>query len=300
MNKLPIMTLIAVTTLCFQNAIAQTNAGNEAENLKLVALEALIAAPPDRAMPIVRKVLAGDHSTEVKERALFILSQIDTDEAQSTLLELAQQDGNALQAEAIRMVGIGGNEEALAGLTAVYQSGDSAAREAVLEAYLIAGDKAAVFDIAANAKNEEEFSVAVDMLGAMGAREELRQLSGTRGMSASLIDAYAISGDHDTLRAIAVDDSDAELQAKAIEALGIVGGDEVDRTLMDIYRNAGSQRAREAALHGLMISGHDAGLLELYRSATDATEKRELLEYLVLMDSDAIWEVIDSALAGDT
>ena len=39
-------------------------------------------------MPLVKKVLAGDNSDEVKERALFILSQIDTAEAHSMLLQL--------------------------------------------------------------------------------------------------------------------------------------------------------------------------------------------------------------------
>ena len=49
----------------------------------------------------------------------------------------------------------------------------------------------------------------------------------------------------------------------------------------------------------MLISGHDSGVLELYRGATDPVEKRQLLEYLVMMDSEAIYDVIDQALAGD-
>ena len=280
-------------------ALAQSEKPDDSENLKLTALEALIAAPPERAMPLVSKVLAGDHSTEVKKRALFILSQIDTSEAQSTLLAIAREDGSELQAEAIRMIGIGGDRDALQGLAEIHESGGPEAREAVLEAYMIAGDSAAVFEIAASADNEEGFSDAVDMLGAMGAREELRQLRGRTGLSAPLIDAYAISGDYETLREIALDGSDVDLQSQAIEALGIVGGDQVDVTLMEIYRGTDSEKVKESALQGMLISGYDRGVLELYQSATDANEKRELLEHLVMMDSDAVWDVIDSALAGE-
>ena len=39
-------------------------------------------------------------------------------------------------------------------------------------------------------------------------------------------------------------------------------------------------------------------LLELYRSSQDPVEKKELLEYLVMMGSDNVWDIIDSALDG--
>ena len=89
---------------------------DESEQLKIAALEALMSSPPDRALPLVAKVLAGDHSDEVKIRALFVLSQIDLPEAQTVLLDTARNGSGELRLEAIRMVGIGGNEEALAGL----------------------------------------------------------------------------------------------------------------------------------------------------------------------------------------
>lgn len=299
MNKLTKLTIIAAALLIPAFGFAQDDDPSDSDSLKIAALEALMSAPAERAMPLVSKVLAGNHSIEVKERALFILSQIDSEEAHATLLQFAREDTSELQAEAIRMIGIGGDKDTLASLGDIYQAGDRDVRDAVLEAYLIADDSQAVFEIAANADNEEDFSEAVDMLGAMGARDKLRELRSRTGMSETLIDAYAISGDYETLRELALDTSDTELQTKAIEAMGIVGGDRVDATLVEIYRGADSEEVREAALDGMLISGHDSGVLELYRSATDAKEKRELLEYLVIMDSDAIYDVIDEALAGD-
>ena len=291
MKKLAYILLIAACISA--NAYAQAD---DNEELKIAAMEALISAPPSRALPLASKALKGDHSNEVKERALFVLSQIDSAEAVKLIVVTAQQSSGELRLEAIRMIGIGGNGEALANLRTLYASGDKEVRDAVLEAYLIADDEEAVYELAVNAKDEDEFEAAVDMLGAMNARDQLRRLRETVGPSESLIEAYAVSGDAEALRGLATDSSDPVRQMQAIEALGIVGGDEADATLVAIYRDANNDDIREAALEGMLISGHDAGVLELYRSSQDTKEKTELLEYLVMMGSDDVWNLIESAL----
>ena len=55
------------------------------EELAIAALEGLMAQPSERALPILKKVLAGSQSTLVKRRALFVLSQIDGPEARDIL-----------------------------------------------------------------------------------------------------------------------------------------------------------------------------------------------------------------------
>lgn len=293
--------IFAVALLSVVGAGSATAQSSDDEELKLAALEALIAAPPERAYPIAAKVLQGNNSDELKEAALFILSQIDLPEAQSIIIETARTGDGDIQAEAIRMIGIGGNADSLAELQGLYDGGDEDVREAVLEAFLIADDEDAVYNIAvsaANAGNDDDFEDAVEMLGAMGAHDQLRRLRESTGISEPLIEAYQISGDTDSLRELAFDDSDVELQEAAIEALGIVGGDAVNTTLVEIYRRATSEEIREAALEGMLISGHDEGVLELYRSSDDAAEKRELLNFLVMMGSDDVWDIIDAALEG--
>jgi HEAT repeat protein len=271
-------------------------AQDDTEQLQQTALEALIMAPPERAMPIVQRVLAGDSSDELKERALFVLSQIDTPEAQTLLIESAKNSSGELQAEAIRMIGIGGNAETMSALTELYASGDANVREAVLEAYLIADDTAAVYNIARNTEDPQEFEEAVEMLAAMGAVEELRSLSDRPGMGDALIDAYMIAGDVESLELLAGDASDPARQVEAIEALGAAGGDEAGPKLLEIYRGTDSPDIREAALDGMMISGNDEVVLELFRETQDPAEKRQLLEMLVMMDSDAVWDIIDQTL----
>lgn len=275
------------------HASAQTD---EAENLKMSALEALISAPPERALPIVTKVLNGDSSAALKERALFVLGQIDLPEARTLLVETARTGDQNLRPEAIRMIGIGGHPEALAALADIYAAGDGDTRDAVLEAYLIADDTNAVYQLATNTQDPEEFEKAVDTLGAMGATEELRALRDRPGAAEVLIDAYAIAGDVETLSAMATDGSDPERQAQAIHGLGIAGGDDTGELLVGIYRDTQEPDVREAVREALLIADEDEAVLELFRASTDAAEKRELLKTLVIMDSDAVWDLVDATL----
>ena len=297
---LALLALLAMSSSLAQTGVLEPSpVADESELLKIAALEALMSAPPERALPLVTRVLNSNNTDEVKSRALFVLSQINLPEAQSALLDIARTGDGELRGEAVRMIGIGGNAEALAGLADMYSSGDEEIRDAILEAYMIAGDKDAVFQIAANASDAEEFEAAVEMLGIMGAQDDLRRLRESSGFSEILIDAFAISGDADTLRELALDGSDPETRTRAIEALGIVGGEEVNATLVEIYRSADSDEVKEAALDGMLISGHGQGVLELYRASDNVGEKRELLEALTIMRSDLVLDLIDEALADD-
>lgn len=276
---------------------------DEREALKIAAVEALITAPPERAMPLARKVVQGDYSDELKERALFVLSQIDEPEAQEIILSVARSGSGELRTEAVRMIGIGGNREAMAQLSALYAEGDEDLREAVLEAYIIADDEEGAYQAALSATDEESFAQAVEALGVIGAHDKLRQLRSEMTLSGSevseaLIQAYAIAGDEESLRAMALDSSDPESQLQAMEGLGIVGSDSADDTLVEIFKSSENRRVREAAMEGLLISGNDEKMLELYRASNDPGEKKMLLEYLVMMDSEAVWEIIDQALDG--
>jgi HEAT repeat protein len=272
---------------------------DDADELKIAALEALIAAPPERALPAVTRVLQGNNSDEVKESALFILSQIDTPEARSLLMQTARQASGELQEEAIQMIGVSGDPQALESLREIYASADMDVKESILEAFLIADETDAVLQIALEAKTDEELDAALEMLAAMDATEELRQVRAQVGVSEGLIEAYAVSGDFESLRELAMDTSDPEQQVNAIEAMGIVGGDDANASLVEIYRGADSEDVREAALDGMVISGYDEGVLELYRASTSNDEKRQLLEYLSVMGSDEIWDIIDATLEGN-
>lgn len=295
MKRVSVTIILGMLVIMPALAAAQNDA-EDREELKIVALEALMSAPPDRALPAVTKVLQGNDSDEVKEAALFILSQIDGPEASALLFDFARNAAGELQMEAIQMIGINGDDTALDGLDAIYADGDSDVREAVLEAYMIAGEDERVLEIAKTADNVDDFESAVQMLAAMGASEELRELKNSGQISEEMIHLFAISGDFETLKSIALDQSDPDAQVEAIGALGIVGSDEANQILMSMYRDSDDWDVKEAALEGLLISGYDSGVATLYREANDFEEKAELLEYLSIMGSDQVWDIVDEAL----
>jgi HEAT repeat protein len=268
------------------------------EELALAALEGLMAQPGERALPIIKRVLAGSQTTLVKQRALFVLSQIDSPEAKTILAQMSRSTDAELRGEAIRSIGIGGDPKAVDALLEVYKSGDSDVKREVLQAWLIAGRKDAVYQVALAAKTEDEANEAIRMLGVMGAVDELRKLGDRPNAGRGLLDAYAISGDLVSLRKIAEGGGEPSVRAEAVRKIGIIQGDASRAALRDIYSRSSDPEIREAALQGMLMAGDEQGVLALYRGAKTSDEKRMLLRHLSMMDGDAALQAIDAALEG--
>lgn len=268
------------------------------EELALAALEGLMAQPAERALPIIKKVLAGSQTTLVKQRALFVLSQIDSPEAKAILAQASRSSDAALRGEAIRSIGIGGDPKSLDALQEVYKAGNSDVKREVLQAWMIAGRKEAVYQAALNAKSEEEANEAIRMLGVMGAADELRKLGDRPNAASGLLDAYAISGDLASLRKIAEGSGEHSIRVEAVRKIGIIQSDAARAALRDIYSRSSDEEIKDAALQGMLMVGDEQGVLALYRSAKSSDEKRALLRYLAMMDGDAALQAIDAALEG--
>jgi HEAT repeat protein len=282
---------------------SRRRAPTEDEALALAAMEGLMSQSPQRALPVLKKVLTGTQSALVKERALFVLSQINEPEAQAILLETASTANSPLRREAIRNIGIGGNAKALAALQPLYAAGDSGVKAQVLEAWLIAGRKADVYQAALNAKSEADASNAIRTLSAMGAVEELRKLGELQKHGNSLLEAYAIAGDLTSLRKIADGPGDMSVRSvavrsEAIRRIGIIDTDAARTALRQIYTANTNAQLREAALHGLLVSNDEKGVLSLYKAAKSTDEKRTLLRTLSIMGGDTAIQAIDAALEG--
>ena len=266
------------------------------EELALAAMEGLMAQSPERALPIIKKVLAGSQTKLVKQRALFVLSQIDSPEAQDILVQTARSSDAAMRAEAIRSIGIGGNAKALDNLQAIYNAGGPDVKGEVMQAWLIAGHKEAVYQAALNAKTEDEANQAIRMLGVMGAAEELRKLGDKPNAASGLVEAYALSGDLPSLRKIVDGNGDHAVRVDAVRKIGLIDSDAARAALRELYSRSTDAEIRDAALQGMLIMGDEQGVLSLYKSAKTADEKRELLRTLSMMDGDAALEAIDAAL----
>jgi hypothetical protein len=266
------------------------------EELALAALEGLMAQPTERALPILKKVLAGSQTPLVKKRALFVLGQMNVPEARQILAQLSRSSDSELQGEAIRGIGIGGNPQALDSLMEVYKAGNQDVKKEVLQAWLIAGRKESVYQVAVDAKTEDEARHAIHMLGAMGASEELRKLGDRPKVASGLVHALAISGDLAGLRKIAESNNDRGVRIEAVRSIGIIHNEAARTALRDIYLGSDDRELKDAALHGMLIAGDEQGVLTLYRAAKSTDEKRMLMRTLGMMGGDAALQAIDTAL----
>jgi len=275
---------------------AAERAPNADEELALAAMEGLMAQPPERALPIIKKVLAGSQTPLVKQRALFVLSQIDSPEAREILAQMARSSDAAMRGEAIRSIGIGGDPKSLDSLLAIYNAGGPDVKEEVLQAWMIAGRKDLVYQAALKAKTEEEATKAIHMLAVMGATDELRKLGDKPNASRGLLDAYAMSGDLASLRKIAEGTGDRSLRIEAVRRIGMIASDEARAALRELYTRSTDAEFKEAALQGMLMADDEQGVLTLYRAAKTSDEKRALLRILTMMDGDAALQAIDAAL----
>ena len=266
------------------------------EELALAAMEGLMAQAPERALPIIKKVLAGPQTRLVKQRALFVLSQIDAPEAREILIQTARSSDAAMRGEAIRSIGIGGDPKTLDALMAIYNAGGPDVKGEVLQAWLIAGHKEAVYQVALNAKTEEEANQAIRLLGVMGGADELRKLGDKPNAASGLVEAYALSGDLASLRKIAEGSGDRAVRIDAIRKIGLIDSDAARAALRDIYSRNTDAEIKDAALQGMLIVGDEQGVLALYKVAKTTEEKRVLLRTLTTMDGDVALQAIDAAL----
>ena len=291
------LTLIAAGLLAAASLQAREPV-SERDQLALVALEGLMAAPAERALPLLQRTLAGSASTEVKQRALFVLSQVEDPAARTLLLQTARSGDAELRVEAIRSIGIGGDEASVGELQSIYRDGDAEIRSAVLQAWLIADRPDEVYQVAQDA-SDPGADEAISMLGAMGAQAQLRQLASSGRGSTSLVNALAVADDLDGLLAMARGNGQSELRLEAIRAIGIVDGAAAEQALQQLYQEASDDALREAALQGLLVADAEAAVLALYRQSNDPAHKRELLRTLTIMGGDEALEAIDAALRGE-
>ncbi len=147
------------------------------EEIKLLAIVSLINSDPERAIPLLDKILQGRNTPKLKERALFVLAQSRTPKAQEIVVRYAKGAGNPdLQAHAVEYLGLYGGKENAQTLADVYGStGDTTVKRNVLHSFMRSKDKDHLLAAAKSEKNDNLRIEAIHLLGNIGAVAELNQ-----------------------------------------------------------------------------------------------------------------------------
>jgi HEAT repeat protein len=281
--------------------VKQDTSASDAEDIAEIAVEGLLNAPPERALPLLKKVLQGPHSDKVKKRALFVLSQLDEDAALDAVVDVAKTSGDAnLREEAIRMLGVSGQDRAITRLHELYASSkDAHEKRAIIQAWLVSDRKDLILAAARNEADESVRREAIQALGAMDASSELQQLFDSTHDAANqqaIVQALGVAGNVQGLTVIAESQQPEATRIEAIHALGVAGDEGGSAALLKLYPKAATPALRDAVLQGLLIAGDSEAMLQLYRQAKTKEEKQALLRAITTTNSDAALDLIEHEL----
>jgi HEAT repeat protein len=261
------------------------------ENLKLLALNALMQQDQTQAVPILQKLLSGNQSEELKSRALFVLAQNGSPQAEALINQIAQgQSSPALQIKAIRMLAVAKGKSANDTLSSIYQhSTDVEVKRSILQSYLITGDSSKLLEAARHENNSDLAKTAIRTLGAMNAAPDLLAMyraTSNAQTKEEIINALVASGHHNgssPLSEIATSEQDPALRRRAIRNLGIAGGMSAAPALVETYQKNSDPETKRAAAQALFLANDAHDLVALASSEKDLALKEYLVQQLSLM-----------------
>ena len=260
------------------------------EELKLLAINALMQSDAPEAMPELEKVLNGTGSPRLKERALFVLAQKGTPEAGQILVRIAEGNSNPeLQTKAVKYLGLFGGSRGVDALSQIYaSSNDEAVKRAILQSFMLAGARDRLYAAAQGEKDADLQRVAVQMLGVSGARDDLWKLYQTtppEEVRRAILQSMFIAGDADHLEQLAKSEKDEDLRLAAIRDMGLIGSDRTGSTLISMYAGAKDPATSKAVLQALFLQGNAQAIVDIARKETDPEMKKEAVQKLSLMHS---------------
>ena len=283
------------------------------DELKMLAIQGLMNSDPERAMPLLEKVLNGTGTPREKSKALFVIAQSGSPQAQTILVRFAKGQSNPdLQRKAIEYLGMfgggvrggveGGVEGGVAGgvgagghrgsvLAEIYASSkDESVKRTILRSYMVSGDKA---DLFAAAKSEKEVTLrreAIRQLGLVHGVDELQQLyqkESSTEAKREILQAFFLAGESNRLMEAAKSEKDPEVRRAAVRNLGLINSSDSAKALQSIYSKETDRDVRKEVLNAYFIQGNAAGLVTIARGEKDPELKKDAVAKLALMHDKA-------------
>ena len=268
-------------------AVAPADETNE--ELKLMAINGLMNADPERAIPLLENLLKGNSAPRVKDRAMFVLTQSRTPRAHQVLTDYAKGAGNPdLQIRAIRYIGMSGTTEAQQQLVTVYgASSDTAVKREVIRSLMVSRARDPLFNLAKTEKDAELRLEAIRQLGAMRAGDQLTQLYASEASPENRIQilrSMFVAGAADKMLEIAKTEKDPKVRSEAIRSLAMSRSTSLD-TLAQLYTSDTDPKAKRELINGLHSRGDAKPLIDLAKKESDPAMKKYIVERLSNMRS---------------
>ena len=260
------------------------------EELKMLAIQGLMNSDPERAMPLLEKVINGSGSPREKSRALFVLAQNGSGRGREIIGRIAKGQSNPeLQREAIKYLGLFGGAQSRQIMAEVYAANaDTSVKRAILRAYMLGGDHERLFAAAKSEKDESLRREAIRQLGlvrGVGELEQLYQMEASTDLRREILQAFFLTGESGKLVQAAQSEKDPELRRAAIRNLGLIHSDDSAKALQAIYGRETDRGLKEEVLNAYFLQGNAAALVAIARGEKDAELKKTAVSKLSLMHS---------------
>jgi hypothetical protein len=259
------------------------------DELKVIAINSLMHTDPEKAYPLLEKIVRGPSDKKIKERALFILAQSPSPRSQALIADIARGNANPdLQRTAVKYIGIHGGAKNRAVLSELYASSSSReVKKEVLQAFMLSNEKGRVLEVAKSEKDSELREKAIHLLGIMSAKNELAALYATEpstDVKKEIIQALFISNDVTRIGELARTERDPQLRRDAIRKLGLMGGS--GNVLQQIYAAETSVEAKEAVIEAYFLQSNARALIDVARKEKNQSLRKEALQKLSIMNND--------------
>jgi HEAT repeat protein len=255
------------------------------DDIKLLAINALLNADSEQAIPMLEKLLDSTASPKLKSRALFVLAQSSSPRAREVLKSVARGNSTPeLQSRAIDYLGQHGGGESRAALAEIYtSSSDIDVKRRILRAFMVAGEKNRLLSAAQTEQNAALRGEAVQQLGNMGAHDELWQLyqkEGAVDVKKRIIRAMFTGGNVTRMIELAKTEQNPELRRTAVANLGIMDSKRTSDALGEIYNTEKDPAIKKTVIQGLFQQSNATALVALARKEQDSELKMAIVQRL--------------------
>jgi tetratricopeptide (TPR) repeat protein len=273
------------------------------EDLRLLAINGLMNSEPERAVPLLEKVINDPkNNLGLKGRALFVLAQSRSDKARDIVAQYAKNGSNPdLQIRAVQYLGTYRSKDSQQTLADVYASvSDVSVKRAVLRSMFISHDVPHLLNAAKSESNLELRQEAIRNLGMLQATNELGQLYASEtnvDLKDAMIQSLFVGKATDRLIEIAKTEKDARLRATAIHRLGTTRNEKAGEALAGIYASEPDKGVKSQILQAVWMQGNCKQLVDMIRSEKDRDLKADGVRRLGQMKgckeaSDYLMELI--------
>ena len=257
------------------------------DELKLLAINALVHTDPERALPLLEGVInGGANSLQLKTRAIFVLSQSSQPRAKEILMSLAKGAGNPdLQRSAIQYLASRGRERVTsAELKEIYDStSDNDIKRAVISAWGTMGDMGQLTAVLSGNADMALRTVALGRINDPAAANTLwsiYQREENKDLRMSILSRLGSMGASDRLMDVVRSEKDADVRRSAIRSLGRMKADKSGSVLADLYDRESDVDNKKAIISALSSPQNGEALVGLARKEQNMSLKRDMVQRL--------------------